>query len=53
MIFFFSNLVCGVKTPLAKCPQKGITSHSEYYSSDHVLNITSLLFPSDVIYLDG
>ncbi len=30
----------------------GITSHFDNYCS-HVLNITSFLFPSDVIYLGG
>ncbi len=31
---------------------EGITSHFDNYCS-HVLNITSFLFPSDVIYLGG
>ncbi len=32
---------------------EGITSHFDNYCSYHVLNITSFLFPSDVIYLGG
>ncbi len=33
-------------------PPEGITSHFDNYCS-YVLNITSFLFPSDVIYLGG
>ncbi len=34
-------------------PPEGITSHFDNNGSYHVLNITSFLFTSDVIYLGG
>ncbi len=34
-------------------PPEGITSHFYHYCSYHVLNITTFLFTSDVIYQGG
>ncbi len=50
--YFFSSQTClWCKDTPGQIPPEGITCHFYNYCSYHVLNITSIIFPSDVIYL--